>query len=78
MARRKQLVVSSEVKLAKRLRPCHHNKKGHQIKKGEVVLEVRHGMGTKGYCLPCAREMLTAAEETLQGLRADLARFLPA
>jgi hypothetical protein len=63
----KQLIVTSKVKGAGKLRKCQHNK-AHIIVKGEFVLEVKEGLYSKGYCRQCAAEMVHAAKARLTEL----------
>jgi hypothetical protein len=71
MAKYKSLLISPEVVTAGRLRKCYHNP-DHSISKGEVCLEVREGLGHKGYCAECALEMIRLAGEKLKELSKDL------
>jgi hypothetical protein len=73
MAKPKSLLIGTAVVEAGRLRKCYHNKK-HQIQKGDRCLEIREGLAIKGYCLTCAKEMMTEAKRRIDELDADVNR----
>jgi hypothetical protein len=73
MARVKSLLIGAAVVEAGRLRKCYHNK-NHQILKGERCLEVKEGLALKGYCLACAKEMITEANRRINEIHADIQR----
>jgi hypothetical protein len=54
MAKYKSLLIGWEVVHAGRARKCYHSKK-HEVRKGDVVLEVKVNMADQGYCIECAR-----------------------
>lgn len=72
MPRHKSLLVTANLVEAGRRRKCYHDPT-HQIQKGEVCLEVRAGLGSKGYCLTCARAMHAEASRRLEELGIALA-----
>jgi hypothetical protein len=74
MARTRSLLHRVEVRPAGRLCRCAHNQ-SHEIRKGEprfVIRDPGPAGGEKGYCVECARVMLSAAERQLGELRASL------
>jgi hypothetical protein len=71
MPQHKKLLIGYQVVPAGRARKCYHSQK-HTIQKGDLVLEVRVGMGWKGYCLACAREMVQSAGSGLDELRTTI------
>lgn len=71
MPRYKSILVGCEFVTAGRARKCYHNP-NHRIAMGDMVLEVKVGLGCKGYCLSCAREMLRLADDELAKLRGRL------
>jgi len=64
MAKYKSLLVPHRWVAAGRARKCYHSP-GHQINKGDRVLEVKVQMGWQGYCRPCGQEMIRVATEEL-------------
>ena len=71
MAKFKELLISTRLVPAGRRRKCYHSPK-HSIKKGELCLEVRDGIGWKGYCSTCATGMLDQAANSLQKIINDV------
>jgi len=71
MSRVKSLTIRHRLVQAGRKRKCYHDQK-HQIVKGDSCLEVRDGLGWKGYCLTCANAMVDSSARGLEALRADL------
>lgn len=74
MPRTRSLVLSVEVKPAKKLCRCSHNK-SHLIPRTNLRLVVKepNGMGEKGYCGSCAQKMLAAAKHEVEELQAVFA-----
>jgi hypothetical protein len=68
MPKFKSLLRGCRVVHAGRLRKCYHDPK-HQIKKGDIVLEVKNNMHWQGYCRGCAAQMLEEASELIQARR---------
>lgn len=73
MARTRGLIPSIEVRPAKKLSRCTHNKK-HLIPQHSMRFVVKEpgGLGEKGYCTACAHEMLLLARQRLDELGAAL------
>lgn len=71
MSRYKSIVVGLRLVQAGRKRGCYHDGK-HEIHKGELCLEVRDGVGWKGYCVECAAVMVDRADHELARLRVQL------
>lgn len=73
MARTRNVILPIEVKPAKKLCRCSHDKK-HVITKASIRVVVKEpsGMGEKGYCAACGRAMLVAARQRLDELQAAL------
>jgi hypothetical protein len=74
MPAHKSVLLRLTVQPAGKLSHCKHNKK-HEMKKGElrfVVKEPGVGTGGRGYCVPCAREMIDGAQAELAELRTEL------
>jgi hypothetical protein len=67
LAKHKMLLVGCRWKAAGRARACRFNK-GHQLVKGDRVLEVRNGMGWVGYCQTCGEAMLHVAHNEIANL----------
>ena len=61
----KSILVGSRVKQAGKKRDCFHDRNGHEICKGDFLLEVREGKRWKGYCRECAQKMIQVARERL-------------
>ena len=60
MARFKELTITHAVVRAGRIRKCYRCGVG-KIKKGDACLEVKVGLGVKGYCAGCAAQMVKRA-----------------
>jgi hypothetical protein len=71
MAKFKSLIVGSKVVPAGRARKCYHSNK-HGVRKGDLVLEVKVGMGWHGYCTQCALEMIEESVARLSEVRQEL------
>ena len=67
MPKYKSLLIGAEVVTAGRMRKCYHDP-DHSISKGDLCLEVREGLGRKGYCVECATEMIRLATLELNAL----------
>jgi hypothetical protein len=65
MARYKTLLVPHRVVAAGKKRKCFHSAE-HQVLKGDIVLEIKEVRQWKGYCLPCAKEIMRQAYEQLR------------
>jgi hypothetical protein len=69
----RQLLNAVDVEVAQRRRLCHHNRKKHEILKGERCLVIKSpDGGRKNYCVACATEILDRAAEDLQVLHDEL------
>jgi len=71
MPRHKSLVVGARIVHAGKRRKCYHDAK-HLIAKGDRCLEVRDGLGWKGYCPGCAASMFAIGHQTLTELRDEI------
>jgi len=74
MPAHRSVLLRLQVRPAGKLCSCKHSKK-HAIKKGELRFVVKEpGPATPeyGYCVACAEEMLTQAEQDLAALRSQL------
>jgi len=67
----KSITIGHRSVLAGRKRSCHHDKK-HTILKGDACLEVREGMGWKGYCIDCGIVMVDRGVADLTRVRQEL------
>jgi hypothetical protein len=67
----KSMTIAHRVVPAGKRRRCHHDKK-HMILKGQTCLEVREGMGWKGYCVACGIAMASEGVRNLNDLRGVL------
>lgn len=74
MPRTRSLILPAEIKPAKKLCRCSHNK-DHLIPRNNLRLVVKEpgGMGEKGYCGPCAQTILAAAKLRVEELQAVFA-----
>ena len=72
VARFKSMIIASRVVFAGRRRKCYHAK-GHVVSKGDICLEVKEGIGWKGYCQLCAAEMISEGVSLLAGLQSAIA-----
>ena len=71
MPRLRQIVKTSYIEEAQRLRRCSRNK-SHEIPRGERCLVVEENMRQKSYCRECAEEIMAHGIETLEQLRSEL------
>lgn len=71
MPRHKSLVAGSRIVCAGRRRKCYHDR-SHVIQGGQICLEVREGLGWKGYCAACARTMIELGRAKLTGLLQEI------
>ena len=71
MAAFKSMVIAHQIVEAGKRRKCHHNR-DHMILKGYKCLEIREGMGWKGYCIDCGLKMVGKAAQNLEALRRAL------
>lgn len=71
MARYKALLVTHRVVPAGRKRKCYHSP-NHLALKGDIVLEIKEVQNWKGYCLPCAKEIIRQALEQLRVTETNL------
>lgn len=66
MAKVRDIIVHVEVEVAERARICHHNRKDHEITKGEQCLAIYdHDGGRKNYCGACALAIVVKAKAKL-------------
>ena len=68
MAKLKSMTIGHRVVSAGKKRKCYHDKK-HAILKGQSCLEVREGIGWKGYCVECGIAMISDGSKALDELR---------
>jgi hypothetical protein len=69
----RDIIAHVEVEVAQRARLCHHNKKEHNIRKGDKCLAIHDANGgRKNYCGPCAQDILTKAKTKLAGIEQQI------
>lgn len=71
MGRWKELLVTNKVRQAGRRRKCYRCGPG-KILKDEPVFEVKDGLSWKGYCLRCAKKIVSRAKEKLLEIESEL------
>lgn len=73
MAKTRDILTHVSVEIASKKRKCHRNAK-HAVAQHEPCLVIKTGAynARKNYCLHCADEILTKAEEKLGDIRQSL------
>lgn len=71
MPRIKQIVKTSYIDIAKRIRHCKHNKT-HEILKDQQCLVIKEQMNSASYCSECAREIIVQGIDSLRNLQGQL------
>lgn len=76
MARTRDVVLTMKLCESKRSdNSCAHDRKNHAVPRGDTWLKITAAgaMGsTKGYCVPCAKEILIAAKTKIDALLAEV------
>lgn len=73
MASVRDIITHVDVEIASKVRICHHNRKEHQISKGEKCLIIRdQNGGKKNYCQSCAVAILQRAKEKISSLYQEI------
>jgi len=75
MAKTRDVLVHVSIDVAIRKRKCHRSKK-HGVAAGERCLLIREssGLGSKNYCVECAKDILDAANRKLSSLSQEFSR----
>jgi hypothetical protein len=74
MAKVRQLFNTATIKVAKRRRICHRNRRKHSITAGQPCLVLKDPASgiSRNYCVECATAILDRAQTDLDALREEL------
>jgi hypothetical protein len=71
MGRLRSLIIRTEIDTAQRKHRCQANAK-HEIRQGDMRLNVRAGRGWDRYCMDCAKKIVDGGASALAAVSAAI------